>query len=365
MVFVLQVTESCNLNCRYCFEGEKGREYMRQDMIPAVISFIGAYMGNAFIVDKRVNINFNGGEPLLNFDFIKAIVRELKKIDIFSYSISTNFTVVNDEIMLFLVNNKFQIQISLDGSAPSHNHNRTFYDGSGSFDTAYNNILKYKSQLQACDTAISMVVTPETVKDMCHNINFIYESGLTKITPSMCLDYNWPDDAIREYETQVEQCAELYKKSYDTGNVLRLSLFDGLIETTIQGLSKPDCGACKDVVSVIPNGDLFPCGVFMDRIDKNSVIGSVYSGVSLDKTARYLNPNTVDISSCENCQFLNRCQNKCFAHNYRITGDIRKGAERYCWVNKKLIMASDDILDYLLKSNNPSFLKQYKNILGE
>jgi uncharacterized protein len=338
---------------------------MHQDMIPAIISFIGAYMRNTFIVDKQIYINLNGGEPLLNFDFIKALVRELKKADISNYSISTNFTMVNDEIMAFILSNHFQIQISLDGNALSHNHNRIYYDGRGSFDTVYNNITKYQKQLEACDTTISMVVTPESIKSMYHNINFIYESGLTKITPSMCLDYDWSDDPIKEYEAQVDQCAELYKKSYDIGNVLHCSLFDGLIATTIQGLSKPDCSACKDVISVIPNGDLFACGVFMNKTDKNSIIGSIYSGVNLDKIHQYLNPDTLDISSCENCQFLKRCHNKCYAHNYRITGDIRKGAERYCWINRKLIMTSDKILDYFLKSNNSSFFNQYKNILGE
>lgn len=228
MTFILQITESCNLNCRYCFEGEKGGDCMRHDMIPAIISFIGDYMRNTFIVDKQVCINFNGGEPLLNFDFMKAVVIELKKAGISNYSISTNFTKVNDEVMDFLADNKFQIQISLDGNASSHNHNRVYHDGSGSFDTVYNNIIKYKNQLRSCDTAISMVVTPETVKDMYHNINFIYESGLTKITASMCLDYDWSNDAIKEYDAQIDRCAELYKKSYDTGNVLHTSLFDGL-----------------------------------------------------------------------------------------------------------------------------------------
>jgi uncharacterized protein len=339
---------------------------MDHTIIPDLIRFINRYMNHDFIVDKNcIYLNFNGGEPLLNFAFIKIFVPELKKNGIVNYSISTNFTVVNDEIMTFLAENAYAVQISLDGDNVSHNHHRMYHDGSGSFNTVYNNIIKYKKQLEICNTSISIVVTPETIKNMYSNINFMYKTGLRNITVSLCLDYDWMDSAIQEYEAQIDKCAELYKKSYDSGNVLRLSLFDRVIEMTIRNFKGRSCGICKDEIGIAVNGDVYACSLFFNNHnDKTHVVGTIYNGVDIEKTKAYLNSSLLDLSSCEGCLLSNRCHNECYANNYRIYGDIKKGAERYCWINKKVIMTSDILLDYLIKTRNKILFSQYKDILG-
>jgi uncharacterized protein len=267
--------------------------------------------------------------------------------------------------MDFLLEYKFSIQLSLDGKKTSHNHNRYNYEGIGSFDTVYKNMIKYKKQLQSSDFLISMVVTPETIKEMYNNINFIYKSGLRNIMVTICLDYNWTDNDIKEYEFQIEKCSGLYKKSYDNGDPLHLSLFDMIIETTMRNGDKNDCGACKGELGISSTGNIFPCSVFVNdgKSDKTHIIGTLQNGIDIKKILNYLSPSTLDYTPCKTCVLQKRCYNKCYASNYRIFRDIRKGVEKYCWINKKIIFESDMILDYFIKTRNNSFYNQYKKIL--
>jgi radical SAM protein with 4Fe4S-binding SPASM domain len=221
-------------------------------------------------------------------------------------------------------------------------------------------------QLQSNASSISMVVTPETIKEMYNNINFIYKSGMRDISVSICLDYNWTNSDIKEYESQIEKCSDLYKKSYDNADPLHLSLFDMIIEITMKNENKYDCGACKNEIGISSTGNIFPCSVFINngKADKTHIIGTLQNGIDLKKIMIYLDPSILDSTACKTCVLLKRCYNKCYASNYRIFGDIRKGVEKYCWINKKIIFESDSILDYFIKTKNKSFYEQYKNILG-
>jgi uncharacterized protein len=362
MVFSLHITERCNLNCRYCFEGKKGDSSMSLDMIPHIIKCIDDYMKRDFIVDKEhIVVDFNGGEPLLEFNILKAMVDRLKKYGVKYFTISTNFTLIDNEMISFLCENDFSIQISIDGNVKTHDKNRIDYYGVGTYNIVYNNIIKFRDKLQKMDTQFSMVVIPETISDMYRNIEFLASLGFNGINASMCLDYDWSDSSIKDYELQIDKCGELYKKYYDNGKEIHFSLFDTIISSSIHKFNKYGCGICKNNIAIVPNGDILPCGLFIDwtKTDKSNIIGSIYNGVTFDKIEKYIKDDVLDLSCCEGCVLIDRCNNKCLAHNYRHFKDISKGAGRFCWLIKKRIIKVDNILDYFLKTKNETFLKQY------
>lgn len=135
---ILMVVQECNLRCVYCYGN--GGEYTNKGIMSEKTAFdsVDFLINNSD--DEELFITFFGGEPLLNFKLIKEVVEYCKKREIdtrkkFRYSITTNGTLINKEIEEFLKDNKFIIQISIDGEKEKHNANRYDINGIGSYET--------------------------------------------------------------------------------------------------------------------------------------------------------------------------------------------------------------------------------------
>ena len=113
----LVISRDCNLDCNYCFEGKKSKDKMQLIYINQIIEFIDSYLKENFIYTKDyVRIDFNGGEPLLNENFIFAFINHAKSINkTYNYSITTNGTLLSKKIISFIKENNINLQISLDG----------------------------------------------------------------------------------------------------------------------------------------------------------------------------------------------------------------------------------------------------------
>lgn len=125
----LEVTEKCNLRCKYCIYHPShpeyrafGHENMKWDVAKKAIDFLKEHSQNA----ENRHIGFYGGEPLLNFELIERAVEYAKKLfgEDMSFAITTNATLVNDKIAEYFAKNNFNIIISLDGPQEMHDANR-------------------------------------------------------------------------------------------------------------------------------------------------------------------------------------------------------------------------------------------------
>lgn len=168
----LQITQNCNLRCTYCIYSENlnlGQRSHSQN----VMSFETAqksldFYRNHSIDSEQISIGFYGGEPLMEFELIKKIVRysesifEGRKI---IYSVTTNATLLTDTIIEYLVENRFNVLVSLDGPKEIQNRNRKFPSGQGSFDIAISNIRKLSRRMAETDKeiSISMVIDSKTL----------------------------------------------------------------------------------------------------------------------------------------------------------------------------------------------------------
>ncbi len=152
---IIQVTERCNLNCKYCIDGDYYREISdkeKSDMsfdncaffIKSVLKFINS--NRNYSQEKKLHIGFYGGEPLLNFSLIKKVVdftEDVKDNNItFQFSLTTN-GVLLDKYLSFLIKNKFIISISLDGNK-LHNSYRKYKNGKESYNKIYRNLIDFR-----------------------------------------------------------------------------------------------------------------------------------------------------------------------------------------------------------------------------
>jgi uncharacterized protein len=366
MKFQLFLTEACNLNCFYCFEGIKNKRRMDKNMVASIIHVIKEYMKNEFVVNQNIVINFNGGEPLLEYPLLKTMTEEFKKNDITNFSISTNFTLLSDEILDYLVCNNFLIQLSIDGKKDTHDKFRVDNEGCGSFDKVFNNIgLLKKKYPDYKKVFYSMVFMPGSVAQLYENIKFLIDNKLYEIIPSYDACSDWDDKSIDEYKKQLKDIGALYREMYDKGQSVYIKLFTPQMEWLLSGISKPDCGACQDVIGIVPNGDIIACGAFINSsLYDEYRIGSIYTGIDSKSIDGFFRRDAIDMSKCGDCELLSRCHNKCFAINLQTMGNMQTIPASLCSINKFAIIEADKILDYLISTNNSTFFEQYKVFLG-
>ena len=125
----LEIAHECNLNCRYCYLGAKKNKVMNSNMAKEAVDMsIKEVLKQK---DKTLDVYFIGGEPLLKFDLIKEIVEYVKTVCNnwglnYSFSTTTNGTLLNKEIMDYLIGERFDLKISIDGKEEFHDLNRKY-----------------------------------------------------------------------------------------------------------------------------------------------------------------------------------------------------------------------------------------------
>jgi len=186
----LNLTNNCNLKCKYCFANQGKYDKPFENMsfntakksIDMLISTVLSHDG------KDMSIAFFGGEPLLRFDLIKDIVSYVQKKsnNIFvKYFITTNGTLMNEEICDFMKKNSFMVTVSIDGNKSENDRYRVFNDGKGSYEKVRESILYYKK-------ISPKLVVRSTITDANSNIYKVVEHflsiGIKNIT--YALDYS-------------------------------------------------------------------------------------------------------------------------------------------------------------------------------
>lgn len=179
----LEVTEECNLRCRYCIYNPNHPEYrefghchMTWEVAKSAIDFLKDHSKKS----EHRHIGFYGGEPLINFQLIKKAVDYAKELfnNEITFALTTNATLVNDEIAHFFADNGFNLIISVDGPENLHNANRVMVNGKGSFEKTVMGCKKlfkeYQRQGKRGKLGFNMVVSgPDYLKQYDEIQHFI------------------------------------------------------------------------------------------------------------------------------------------------------------------------------------------------
>lgn len=335
---VLQVTQICNLCCSYCAYADNNHGiYQRKHSdktMPWEIAkkAIDDFLDNS-VENENVYFGFYGGEPFAAFPVIKKSIEYIeeaftgKKIH---YSITTNGTLLNDEMLDFVVSHKVRMNFSIDGPKSIHDVNRTRADGSGSFDAAFSNLKKvieaygdeYKKYIN-----ISMVIHPKNDID---EVEKFFESDLYRqyrfsVRAAIASDskrdeaFEKRDDferktiykgflALADYfklvkGLEISPVAASYMDSRLKNESMFMSPKKLLGETGAPG---GPCVPGMRKVFVDVHGSYYPCERVSENLE-NMKIGSVYDGVIPERSVKLLNfaEKTADI--CRNCVAFRYC----------------------------------------------------------
>ena len=264
------------------------------------------------------------------------------------FSLTTNGILLDDSIIELINKYNITIQISLDGMKKTHDENRIFYNGKGSFEIVLNKLKKLQRKCNKNCFQIASVVTPKTVKDFYENFIFFIENGFTQIVTTCCSDYSWASSDFSEFEKQLHLIGDKYIECYKNNIYIDFSLFNKNISNSINGLIKRECDAITGEIAILPNGSILPCGGFVGcHNEKDFYIGDIYNGIDDNKAKSYLKFNSrLENNECKNCKLFHRCQNDCLALNNRVNKNVLIPDEVTCQLNQIAIKESDRIFYY-------------------
>lgn len=324
MNYAIWVTTECNLQCKYCYEGqEKPKLHLDKSKCDEILEFIKKDMKDRN--ENELWVDFHGGEPLLQWKAIKYFIEELNKEygDKLSliYGTTTNATIMNDEILAFILKYIPNITVSLDGSSRVHNLLRPFKNGEGSYSAAINNSKRLLTRLP--NTRVRMTFTPDTVQYLAEGVIELISQGFRLIVPAMDLfDKRWDDYMMRELKAQIIKIKEYICGMQD----IAVSLCESI---PVKGQSC--CTGGQNSINIYTDGSLYPC--MMAGGVEEFKIGHISSGVDKGKLSGILSHNAESYEECQQCDMKNMCNGtRCKMINWLINGEyiVPSAAECEC-----------------------------------
>lgn len=349
----LHVAHDCNLRCKYCFASQgdfKGeRLLMPLEVGKKALEFIVNSSGNR----KNLEVDFFGGEPLMNFEVVKDLVaygRELEKNHNkrFRFTITTNGVLLDEDKMEFINENMDNIVLSLDGRKEVNDNMRTTVDGEGSYDIIVPKFIEIADKRGDKDYFVRGTFTSNNL-DFTRDALEFYNLGFKKISiepvvtdpkEEYAIKEEHLDTILNEYEEFSKEYIKIKKMDKD------FTFFHFMIDLN-QGpcLIKraTGCGAGSEYMAVTPEGDLYPCHQFVGNDDFK--LGDVFNGViNSDIREKFKQSNVFSKEECKTCWARFYCSGGCHANAYNTNKDITKPYKIGCEMEKKRIECAISIL---------------------
>ncbi len=342
----LHVAHTCNLNCEYCFASQ-GKYHGER----AVMSFSVAKRAMDFLVEnsgkrRNLEVDFFGGEPLMNFDVVKKTVEYARSIEKeknknFRFTLTTNGVLLDDEVIDFCNKEMSNVVLSLDGRKEVHDRYRVDYSGNGSWEKIVPKFKKLVEKRGGKNYYMRGTFTHFNT-DFTEDIKEMLDLGFTELSmePVVCAkgDKNELTDAdlpvlLGQYEKLAEMMIERDKRGKPfTFYHYMLDLKGGpCVYKRISG-----CGSGTEYMAVTPWGDLYPCHQFVG--EEKFRLGDIYNGVTNEKIREeFRNCNVYARRDCDGCWAKLYCSGGCAANAYHATGSV-KGVYKYgCELFRKRI----------------------------
>ena len=348
----LHVSHDCNLRCKYCFADEGAyhskREVMSRETAFAAIDFLLRESGQR----KVLEVDFFGGEPLMNLGVVKDTVYYAKEQAAklgkrFLFTTTTNGLLLDDETIKFFNEEMENVVLSLDGRPEVHDAVRKTVNGKGSFDLVIEKIKKFVRSRGDKHYYVRGTFTAKNL-DFAKDVLFLADQGFDSISMEPVVT-DIPELQIREehlprIEKEYENLCEAYLEREEKGEGFNFFHFNIDLEggPCLQKRVSA-CGAGNEYFSVVPNGDIYPCHQFAG--DSKWKMGSVFEG-TLDENIRskFAESCLFTRKKCENCFAKFICSGGCSANNYHYNGDIEEPYAMTCAMMKKRIECAMHIL---------------------
>lgn len=343
----LHIAHDCNLACKYCFadEGEyhgQKRELMSLEVGKQAIDFLIENSGN------RVNleVDFFGGEPLMNFDVVKEIVaygrsKEKAANKNFRFTLTTNGMLLNDEVIDFCNREISNVVLSLDGRKEINDMMRPTRNGKGSYDIIVPKFQKFVEKRGDKSYYVRGTFTRNNLY-FTKDFELMTELGFKEISIEPVVTPDENDYAIREedlptiFEQYDKLAVDLIRRQKEGKPVTffhyKLDLNGGpCVYKRLSG-----CGSGTEYLAVTPTGDLYPCHQFVGHDEFK--LGDVFHGVERnDIVEEFKLCNVYAKDKCKDCFARFYCSGGCAANSYQFHGNILDAYDVGCELQRKRV----------------------------
>ena len=343
----LHISHDCNLRCQYCFASTgdfgTGRKLMPLEIGKKAIDFLLENSGNR----KNLELDFFGGEPLMNFGVVKEIVaygreREKEYGKTFRFTITTNGTMLNDDSIDFINREMSNVVLSIDGRKEVNDRMRPTAGGKGTYDVI---LPKFKKLVDGRSKDKDWYVRGTFTKynlDFSEDVFSLYEAGFDQISvePVVC-DAKYPyaltEEDLPAISAEYEKLAQRLLAQDKAGK--HFNFFHFMIDLN-QGPCAVKrlrgCGCGNEYVAITPDGDIYPCHQFVGMEEYK--MGNLEEGTfNREMQADFAKAHIYNKPNCRECWARFYCSGGCNANNYQYMGDILKSHTLSCEFEKKRV----------------------------
>ena len=340
----LNIAHDCNLRCKYCFASTgdfgTGRKIMTFETGKRAIDFLIEKSEDR----ENLELDFFGGEPLMNFDTVKQIVeyarsREKECGKHFRFTITTNGLLLDDDKIDFINKEMSNVVLSIDGRKETNDNVRIRVDGSGCYDSILPKFKKLVEQRGDKEYYVRGTFTKYNI-DFSEDVFSLYKEGFDQISvePVVCDSenpYALTEKELSEIFKEYERLAERILANEDKGE--KFNFFHFMLDLdqgpcAIKRLR--GCGCGNEYVAVTPDGDIFPCHQFVG-IDEFKM-GNLYEGTfNQDMKSDFAAAHVYTKPECRECWAKFYCSGGCNANNYMYAGDVHNAHKFSCQIEKK------------------------------
>lgn len=340
----LHIAHDCNLRCKYCFASTgdfgEGRKYMPLEVGKKAIDFLIEHSQGR----HNLELDFFGGEPLMNFDVVKQIVeyarqKEKKYNKNFRFTITTNGMLLTDDKIDFINREMSNVVLSIDGRPEVNDRLRVRVDGTGSYHAI---IDKYRHLVEkrGHDQYYVRGTFTKFNKDFTEDVEHLYNAGFDQISVEPVVsdpkyDYTLTEEDLPEIFAEYEKLSQRiieHKKNGDAINFFHFMIDLDQGPCAIKRLR--GCGCGNEYVAVTPDGDVYPCHQFVGNPEWK--MGSVLDDtLDLEMKERFAHTTVYDKKDCPTCWAKFYCSGGCNANNMQYAGDLLNSHKLACDLEKK------------------------------
>ncbi len=339
----LNIAHDCQLRCKYCFASTgdfgQGRKLMTLETGKNAIDFLLENSGDR----KNLELDFFGGEPLMNFKVVKQIVeyarsREAEYNKKFRFTITTNGLLLDDEKIDFINKEMSNVVLSIDGRKEINDYFRVLPNGQGCYDMILPKYQKLVAGRGDKEYYVRGTFTNKNL-DFSNDVFALYEAGFDQISiepvvgegDEYALTEKELSTVFKEYENLANRILENEKKG------CKFNFFHFMIDLdqgpcAIKRLR--GCGCGNDYVAITPDGDIYPCHQFVGMEEYK--MGNIDEGTfNQEMKSDFANCHVYSKPECRKCWAKFYCSGGCNANNYQYMGDVRSAHKISCELEKK------------------------------
>ena len=342
----LHIAHTCNLNCSYCFASQGkyhgDRALMSFEVGKRALDFLVEHSGSR----HNLEVDFFGGEPLMNFDVVKQLVAYARSIEKekdkhFRFTLTTNGVLIDDDVIDFVNREMSNVVLSLDGRKEVHDRYRVDYAGNGSWEKIVPKFQKLVAAREGKNYYMRGTFTHAN-PDFLEDIKTMLDLGFSELSMEPVVAAAGDPAALTESDKaivmeQYEKLAEMMLQRDKEGKPFTfyhymIDLKGGpCIYKRISG-----CGSGTEYMAVTPWGDLYPCHQFVG--EEKFKLGDIWNGVSNHAIQEeFASCNVYAREECRDCWARLYCSGGCAANAYHATGSVRGAYQQGCDLFRKRI----------------------------